>query len=58
MGTMGETTSQWVQNLSTLKVEAQIESPRFSDPIMRRPSVDRGEKQVIHGSDHDIEDAA
>ncbi|BBU63859.1 hypothetical protein MSC49_37940 (plasmid) [Methylosinus sp. C49] len=48
---MGEAISSTVSNLRTKasKVVKQIETPRLSDPIMRRP--DREEKRVTQGHD-------
>jgi hypothetical protein len=41
-----------------LKVAKQLEAFRSPDPIMRQPSADRGENRVIHGNDHEYEEAA
>ncbi|MDB5737281.1 MAG: hypothetical protein JWO65_949, partial [Sphingomonas bacterium] len=41
-----------------LKVAKQLEAFRSPDPIMRQPSADLGENRVIHGNDHEYEEAA
>ena len=53
MGTMDEAISLRVQNLRQrcFQVAGQIETPRPPDPILRRPSADRGEKRVTDGRD-------
>ena len=50
---MGEAISLRVSNLpaKARKVVKQIETPRLSDPIMRRPRADREEKRVTHGNE-------
>jgi hypothetical protein len=58
MGTMGGMTSLRVRTLGLSKVAKQLEASRSPDPIMRQLSADRGEKRVIHGSDHKYEEAA
>jgi len=48
---MGKAISLRVSNLPAKagKVVKQIETPRLSDPIMRRPRADREEKRVTQG---------
>jgi len=48
---MGKAISLRVSNLraKACKVVKQIETPRLSDPIMRRPRADREEKRVTQG---------
>ena len=50
---MGQAISLRVQSLrvQARKVVKQIGTSCLPDPIMRRPSVDREEKRVTHGSD-------
>lgn len=50
---MGKVISLRVSNLpaKARKVVKQIETPRLSDPIMRRPRADREEKRVTHGNE-------
>jgi hypothetical protein len=50
---MGKVISLRVSNLpaKACKVVKQIETPRLSDPIMRRPHADREEKRVTHGNE-------
>ncbi len=50
---MGKAISLRVSNLpaKARKVVKQIETPRLSDPIMRRPRADREEKRVTHGNE-------
>ncbi len=52
---MGKVISLRVSNLpaKACKVVKQIETPRLSDPIMRRPRADREEKRVTHGNETD-----
>lgn len=44
--------------LCAREVAKQLEASRSPDSIMRQPSADRGEKRVIHGDDHEYEEAA
>lgn len=52
VGTMGKAISLRVQTLKAkaYKVLKQIETPRSSDPITRRPRIDRDEKRVTEGT--------
>ena len=53
VGTKGEAILLRVQSLTAqvVKVVKQIETPRLSDPIMRRPCADREEKRVTHANE-------
>jgi len=55
VGTMGKAISLRVKNppAQASKVVKQIETPRSSNPIMRRPGADREEKRVTRGGDTD-----
>jgi hypothetical protein len=50
---MGKAISLRVSNLwaKAGKVVKQIETPRLSDPIMRRPRADREEQRVTRGNE-------
>ncbi len=52
MGTIGKVITLRVQSLPAQagEVVKQIETPRFPDPIMRRPHADREEKRVTRGN--------
>ena len=59
MGTKGKTISLRARNLSLAEGrEIRLRRLVLHDPIMRRPSADRGEKRVIHGNDYKVEEAA
>ncbi|MCI4679109.1 hypothetical protein K9U39_20255 [Rhodoblastus acidophilus] len=52
METKGKMISLRVQRLrAESKVVKQIETPRLTDPIMRRPNADREEKRVTHANE-------